>query len=242
MRFTALIGNFLNKYFFNYKWRCLLCGKEIFDEQYFCEQCKKELPYNDGAICGHCGRKVIAFEPYCSTCKEVLTSLDLCRSCFSYEKPINRLIKSAKYNNAKYILDYFAHELTMLYLKNYLNADCFVYVPMSKKAFKKRGYNQSEILARKISERTNVPVLDCLIKTKETKRQATLGRRDRLKNLSEVFRVTDKKAVKDKTIVIVDDVTTTGATAQAIAERLKSAGALKVYLISVASTPPIDKY
>ena len=65
---------------------------------------------------------------------------------------------------------------------------------------------------------------------------------ERLKNLKDAFTLADKKVVKDKTIVIIDDVTTTGATAQTIAEKLKKAGAIKVYLLTVASTPPIDKY
>ena len=60
--------------------------------------------------------------------------------------------------------------------------------------------------------------------------------------VKDAFKVVNKNLVKDKTLVIIDDVSTTGATAQAIAEKLKNAGAKKVYLISVASTPPIDKY
>ena len=113
---------------------------------------------------------------------------------------------------------------------------------MSVKAQKRRGYNQSKILAEKLSQIVNVPVLDCLEKKKETARQATLNRAERLKNLTDAFSVTDKKAVKDKTIVIVDDVSTTGATAQAIAKKLKKVGAKSVNLITVASTPPVDKY
>lgn len=231
------------KAFFNSKWKCLLCGEEIFDEsKSFCEKCEQGLPFNDGAICAHCGRKVIVSETYCSTCKGVLTSLDMCRSCFNYEKPISKLIQDLKYHNKRYLADYFSERLSLLYFKNYFNADAFVFVPMTKKALRKRGYNQSEILARKVSEKTNVPVLDCIVKTKDTKRQATLTRVERLKNLDNAFKIIDKKAVKDKSLVLVDDVSTTGATAQTIAHRLKRAGALKVYLITVASTPPKEKY
>jgi predicted amidophosphoribosyltransferase len=81
-----------------------------------------------------------------------------------------------------------------------------------------------------------------LVKKIQTKRQATLTREQRIKNLKDAFKVANKNLVKDKTLVIIDDVSTTGATAQAIAEKLKNAGAKNVYLISVASTPPIDKY
>ena len=65
---------------------------------------------------------------------------------------------------------------------------------------------------------------------------------ERLKNLKGVFKVKDKKLIKEKTIVIVDDVTTTGATAQAVAERLKSVGAKSVYLLTIASVPPRENY
>ena len=232
----------ITKSFFNAKWRCLVCGKEIFDDEYICDDCKKILPYNDGAICGHCGRKVIAYEEYCSTCKNFLVSLDACRSVFNYEPPISTLIKHLKYDNRRYLSAYFAKRLSMLYLKSYFNADMFVYVPMSDKAKKDRGFNQSEMLAREVSKIVNVPTVDCLIKKKETKRQATLNKAERLKNLEDAFRLTDKKIVAGKTIVIIDDVTTTGATAQTIAEKLKGAGAKQVFLLSVASTPPIDKY
>ena len=242
MGLRQFFKNFINKYFYNPNWKCLVCGKEVFEGQDFCDDCKKELPYNDGAICDHCGRKVVAFENYCSTCKNVLVDLDKCRSAFSYAHPISKLIKDAKYNNAVYVIDYFAKELSSIYFQNYFNADYLVYIPMTEDAKKKRGYNQSEILAKKLSKRIDVPVLECLKKVKTTERQATLGRAERLKNLEGAFRVINKKSLANKSILLVDDVTTTGATAQVVAKRLKKAGAKIVNLITVASTPPVDKY
>ena len=242
MKIFQSIKSFVKKYFFNPTWRCLVCGKEIFEKERFCDDCKKMLPYNDGAICQHCGRKTVAFTEYCSTCKNVLTDLDKCRSAFSYEYPMSKLIKDAKYNNAKYLIEFFAEQLALVYFQNYFNADYLVYIPMTEKAEKKRGYNQSQILSTKLSALINVPVLEAVKKVKETERQAPLSRAQRLKNLENAFRVTDKKAVKDKSILIVDDVTTTGATAQVMANRLKKAGAKMVNLMTVCSTPPVDKY
>ena len=242
MKIKELFSNFLKKYFYNPHWRCLVCGEEVFENQNFCEKCKSTLPYNDKAICEHCGRAVVSFETYCSTCKNVLVDLDKCRSPFVYAPPISMLIKKAKYDRGIYLIDYFAEQLSLSYFQNYFNADYLVFIPMSEKAEKKRGYNQSKILAEKLSALINVPVLDCIKKTKETERQATLGRAERLKNLDGAFRVFDKKSVKDKSILIIDDVSTTGATAQVIAKRLKTAGAKIVNLLTVASTPPIDKY
>lgn len=242
MKIFSRIKSFLKKYFFNPTWRCLVCGKEVFTKERFCVECKKTLPYNDGPICAHCGRKTVAFTEYCSTCKNVLVDLDKCRSAFSYEYPMNKLVKDAKYYNAKYLIDYFAEQLSLVYFQNYFNADYLVYIPMTERTKKKRGYNQSEILARKLSALINVPVSDSVKKVKETERQATLSRAKRLKNLDGAFRIVDKKSIKNKSVLIVDDVTTTGATAQVVANRLKKAGAKTVNLLTVCSTPPVDKY
>lgn len=242
MKIKEFITKLLKKYFYNPNWRCLSCGKEIFENERFCSTCKRALPYNDGAICEHCGRAVTAFEPYCSTCKNILVDLDKCRSPFIYAPPISTLIKKAKYERAIYVIDYFAEQLSLTYLQNYFNADYLVFIPMTERAIKKRGYNQSKILAEKLSLLINVPVLDCIKKTKETERQATLGRLERLKNLDGAFKVVDKKSIKDKNLLIIDDVSTTGATAEVLAKRLKGAGAKIVNLLTVASTPPIDRY
>jgi competence protein ComFC len=171
-----------------------------------------------------------------------MSAIDKARSVFVYKEPINYLIQGLKYSNQRYLIDFFRKDLKNLYLQNYFNADYIIGIPMTKKSLRKRGYNQSILLAKALSEDTGVSYLDCVEKVKESKRQAKLGRAERLKNLKGVFKVINKKLVKDKTIVIVDDVSTTGATAQTVAERLKSAGAKSVYLLTVASVPPRENY
>lgn len=240
MSFVGWLKKFLRLHVYNPEWQCSVCGEENFDGGFVCKECEKQLSYNDGYICNHCGRKTTVDEEYCITCKDSLIAIDKARSVFNYEQPVSRLITSFKYSNHRYLAEYFGDKMALLYLKNYFNADFFVYVPMTEKAERKRGYNQSRLLAERISYKTEVPVLDCVAKVKDTKRQAKLGRKDRLKNLEGAFRVTDRKAVKDKTIVIIDDVTTTGATAETIANRLRKAGAKYVYLLTVASTPSYD--
>ena len=242
MNFINKIKIFIKRYLFGVKWCCNNCGKEIFSGKYFCEKCEKQLPYNDGYLCEHCGRKLSMPLSYCSTCKNNLVDIDKSRSVFVYKEPISYLIQEAKYSNKRYLLEMFASFLEPIYQKNYFDADYLCFVPMTDKAFKKRGYNQSKILAEELSKRINVQVLDCLRKTKETSRQAKLNRKERLQNLKGVFKVVDKKSVADKSIMIIDDVSTTGATAQVIASILKDAGAKKVYLLSVASVPPREGY
>lgn len=242
MSFFASVKAFIRKYFFNPRWRCISCGREIFGDKPFCEKCESELPFNDKAICAHCGRAVIAPEEYCSTCKGIITDIDEGRSVFKYEPPVSALIKKAKYKNAKYLLPIFAEYLFFAYAARYSDSDLICFIPMTEKAKKKRGYNQSEIMAKELSVKSGVPVFYGIVKKHETPRQATLGREERLKNLTEAFSVTDKKAVNGKKIVIVDDVTTTGSTAQAMASKLKKYGAERVNLLTVASVAPPDGY
>lgn len=238
MKFLEKLWKKFKKYFFNENWRCLVCGREIFENEHFCTDCYKELPFIRGPICNHCGRQLNSFQNYCTTCKGVLTNVDLARSVFNYDKPISSLIRKAKYYNGKYILDVFSEYLFLAYSKNYINADVICCVPMTEKSFKKRGYNQSKILAQNLANMTGVPFSDCVVKTKETTRQAKLKREDRLKNLVGVFKVTNKNVVKDKRVLIVDDVSTTGATSEALAQKLKKAGASEVCLLTIASVAP----
>ncbi len=236
MGFFSRVGAFIERYFYNTKWRCLSCGKEIFDEtSYFCDDCKEKLPLVDGAICAHCGRETAIPTEYCDTCRGKLTAIDKGRSAFCYEDPVRKLVRRAKYDGDKYILAAFAEYLSSVYFKNYLTADVIVYVPMIKKTERKRGYNHGKILAETTAKTVGVPVAHCLVKTKETKSQARLGGDERKKNLIGAFKVTNRRAVKGKTVMIIDDVTTTGATGEAVAETLKKAGARSVILLTVAA-------
>ncbi len=237
MKFFDKLSAIIEKLFYQTKWTCNACGKEVFDGEYFCERCKESLPYNDKAICGHCGRKTVVPETYCLTCKNNLPSIDVGRSSFVYAKPISGLIKRLKYDRKRYIADILSEYLAITYFRHYLVADVIVYPPMLNKDLKKRGYNHAKLLAEKLSLKINLPVVDALEKIKVTKRQVKLGREERLKNLIGAFKVVDRKAIKDKTVIIVDDVTTTGATGEVIAERLKKAKAKKVILLTVASVP-----
>lgn len=242
MKILQSVKKFFEKTFFHPKWRCVCCGKEIFNEEAYCNECLQNLPYIKEKFCNHCGRQTIDNEEYCSTCKNILVSIDKSRSVFNYKPPINKLILKAKYHGDKYLLKIFAEELEKLYLKNEFKVDALCYVPMTKKAKRKRTYNQAEILCRELASKINFPVVDCLEKRIETQKQAKLDRAGRLKNLENAFFVTDRKAVKGKSLLLVDDVTTTGSTAEAVAYKLKKAGASKIYLLTVASVEPIDKY
>lgn len=216
---------------------CEICHKELFEGGSFCPECERKMPYNDGYVCKKCGRALKEDYPVCVECKRSLPEYTAARSAFSYEGDVVLLIRKFK-TGAKYLARPFADLLAEAFFKHYGFADIILSVPMTKRALKRRGYNQSELLAKELSARLSVAYNgEMLVKTRDTEAQKFLTVRERAKNLAGSFRVCDRKGCKGKTVLIVDDVLTTGATANAIAKALFSAHASRVLVLTVASVP-----
>ena len=112
-------------------------------------------------------------------------------------------------------------------------SDAIVPVPLTAKGLKQRGFNQSLLIARVVSEKTGAPLnIDTLLKIKETPPQVGLSASERHKNLTGAFEV--KGNLKGKRILLVDDVVTTGATATACSKALLKAGAQEVVILAIA--------
>ena len=222
----------LSDMFFPKSFTCDICGIETFDGN-ICPVCLKTVTFNNGTTCPVCGRKTDRPE-ICLECKATTPRFKKAISPLVYNGGAVALI--AKYKNGcGYLKEYFA-DLICRKLENLPKADCIVYIPMTKKSIHKRGYNQAELLAKSISDRTQIPVLkDGLLKAKETAAQKSLSKKERATNLADCFKVNDRKLIKDKTILLIDDVLTTGATADAACKKLLEAGAKCVYFAAVAS-------
>ena len=212
-----------------------MCKRENFSNSSVCDGCNSILPFNDKSICGNCGRATAYPTEYCDICKNKPTNVDMARSAFEYLQPISTLIMRYKYGGEKYLREYFAQKLMPVFLKYIGYADCIVYVPMTKSRIKQRGYNQSKVLAEEFSKLVEIPVVDALEKTKETYSQVGLTLKERTQNLKGSFKVVDRGAIKGKRALLIDDVLTTDSTANAVAEKLKSAGAEEVICLTVAS-------
>lgn len=234
----------IRRYDDEHNFTCDLCGREVFSGEHVCEPCRKILPWNDGNVCPLCGRKV-GEKGICLECKYKRLPVDKARSALLHEGEAAHLVMRAKKH--KYLCRTLA-ELMEPLLKEFSDADALVFVPMTEKAYKKRGYNQSRLIAEELSRRSGLPVLDVAVKTRETDAQKSLGRQAREKNLEGCFHISDRKAVKGKKLLIIDDTLTTGATAGEYASRLKRAGATAVYALTATSVqtkypfgkPPAD--
>lgn len=222
---------FLKESFFHRSFTCDACGIETFDNN-LCPACLEKTVFNNKIFCPICGRKTFRRE-ICIECKSNPPLFEGAVSPFVYEGTIVTLIHKFK-NGEPYLKEYFADMIVGKF--NELSPfDYITFVPMTKKAERKRGYNQAKLLAESISERVNIPVVDVVKKVKETPAQKTLSIRERAKNLENCFKQQNGLPLLDKNVLLVDDVLTTGATAEAISLKLFKTGATRVFLATIAS-------
>ncbi|MDE6411331.1 MAG: double zinc ribbon domain-containing protein [Clostridia bacterium] len=239
MNLLKLIQEKISRYDDTHNYTCDNCGKEVFDGRRLCGDCKAELPYNNQKICPFCGRRVRE-DGVCLDCKQKPLETQKARSLWLHEGDAAKLVRHFK-TGEKYLFRLFVEELTPLVLKEFGDADAITYVPMTKNALKKRGYNQTLLIAEGLHRSTGKELLSVAEKD-ETADQRELTREKREENMKEAFKVTDKKAVKGRRILIVDDTLTTGATASAFAAVLKKAGAAAVYLVTATSVEKKNPY
>ena len=216
---------------------CINCNKEIFDNEYMlCDNCKKSLPYLTGNLCLHCGNPIKSGK-YCLYCKGKTFYCDKIVSPFEYDKVITKFIRNLKYDNKQYFSLCLAKFMAESFAKEYLPCDLVTCVPICDKRLKQRGYNQSELLSNNFAKILNLETnFNLLKRIKETPTQTNLTFTERRKNMVNAFKVVDKDLVKDKYILIIDDVYTTGATLTECAKTLKKAGAKAVYGVTAAHT------
>lgn len=226
------MNNLLRDALYPLNFTCDLCGREIFEGN-LCARCLKTITFNDGNSCPVCGRKTFA-DAICLECKADAPLYLRAISPLVYDGGVLKLIEKYK-NGRAYLKEYFA-DLIAAKLKDIEKADVIVAVPSTKKSIAGRGFDHIETLAESLSRRIGVPVSkNALIKVRETAAQKSLTREERQKNVFHCFRAANGKELKGKTVLVIDDVLTTGATANDACRAVKKAGAKAVYFASVAS-------
>lgn len=216
--------------------RCLVCGKDVFDETGFCAECAKLVTYNNGKTCKRCGVGIDGAEDYCGNCAFDKIYFDRAYSVFSYEGAVQNAILHMKFNNLGAYAKTFAKYLIFMAAKANLRYDVVTFVPMSAKAKRARRYNQAQLLAKYFCylQDKDDQLVEAIVKTKETSPQERLSRTDRKTNLVDAYGT--NADVRGKVVLVIDDVKTTGATLNECAKVLKRAGAAEVYALTVAST------
>ena len=214
--------------------RCLGCGVDVFDGSGFCSHCLNDVPFNNGKTCKLCGVALHGEEDFCSHCAFEKTYYDRCFSPFCYGGLVQKAILEMKFRNVATNALPLARYLAQCANANDVHFDAVTYVPMTAQAKKQRGYNQAQLLAQNFCDILNLPPPETLLKkVKETQRQEKLGKKERKENLIAAFAATCD--LHGKTVLLIDDIKTTGATLNECAKALKKKGATKVVCLTVAS-------
>lgn len=199
-------------------------------------------------VCGIC--KKISKNDICPKCGQMLKKIadvkvQKCTNktyeeyayLFKYEGIIRERLIEYKFHEAGFLYKTFATAMLKnnkicSYIKKY---DIIIPVPVHKKRKRERGYNQTELVARKVSEKLNIQLeTDVLIKTKHTKPQSTLNKEARKINAKNVYQLQNKQKIKDKKILLLDDIYTTGSTASEASRTLSWAKPQKIGVLTIA--------
>ena len=211
--------------------RCAGCRK---DNVRWCLDCQAKVKViHQSHICLLCGIP----QPGANLCQECITYQPVytaVRSWGWYEGPLRSAIHQLKYHNDMGVSEELAKPLAHLLTGLNWQVDLITAVPLSKKRRHERGYNQSALLARWLGLTTEIPFRESVIvRSRDTSSQVGLHAHERRQNVMGAFTARSQFAA-GKSILIIDDVTTTGATMQACAQALQAAGASQIYGLTLA--------
>lgn len=212
---------------------CRYCNSLVNKGEKICADCRENLPVIEGERCRFCG----ASKDRCG-CKKHRMGYDGITSPFYYENGIKDGIQKLKFSGKEHISYTLAKDMAKSVKSDFSNVkfDFICYVPFTTAQKIRRNYNQSELLAEHISKTLKIPLKKILVKLFETDSQHNKNFRNRRGNVFGVYDVKDSADVKDKTILLVDDIRTTGATLDECAWMLKIRGAKSVYCVTAALT------
>ena len=220
--------------------QCIICGKNLLSEpnQFVCADCIKQVDFIQSPLCLRCGKPFDfsggSEDHYCGECLKITPYFESARAVASYEQPVVDLLHRLKYRGDTSVTGALK-EIMVGGGREWAYSDCDVIapVPLHRDRLKKRGLNQSLVLAGlAFSEHKIIP--DLLVRTKNTCPQTGLNGDERRKNLKSAFEVKNFKLVKNKKILLVDDVFTTGTTVAECSKTLEKAGATAIHVWTFA--------
>lgn len=227
-----------------YPERCVFCDSVVgAGDGFVCARCRREVKTAGGGVCLKCGRAFPEGDEYtvsrerCPDCERRMHSFDRGRSLYVYDRRVAKSIYRLKYGGRRRYALYYGRKLAECFGDQLTawGASALVPVPIHPERLRKRGYNQAELIAGELSRITGVPMrTDLVARVKNTRPQKLLGAAQRDRNLKSAFKLCQFD-VKLDSVVLVDDIYTTGSTVDEISALLKEAGAGRVYFLAAAS-------
>ena len=229
MKITLLLDLFFPK-------RCAVCdGILPWGQKEICEECKKKIYYSAGSVCFKCGKPVKEEEEYCYDCKRKEHYFNQGAALFPYEY-IRLSLYRFKYSGRMEYAGFYGRQMAYYFeeKRKQWNPQALVPVPLHRKKLRKRGYNQAELIARELSKYWGIPVItNLVVRCKNTRPMKEIVGTDRQNNLKKAFKL-GTNDVKLNTIIIIDDIYTTGSTIDAIAKVCRKAGIANIYFLTVS--------
>jgi ComF family protein len=219
---------------------CTLCSDRLTEtDQVICDRCRHEMDQVLEPICRRCGKQVERSTESCGLCKKMKPAFDCARAATVYRGPGEQVVREFKYHEHHELAPVMAR-LMFLCWQNQLafeSLDVVVPVPLHAVRLRERGFNQAELIATPLAELFQKPlVADAVVRVRPTQTQTLLSFKERLDNMEGAFEpvVGADDRLRDKSVALIDDVCTTGATGSACAAALKQAGAARVVLLTFA--------
>ena len=216
--------------------RCPVCGGVAMPKgRLICLACLKQLSFVSSPTCMKCGKEIGSREQeYCADCIRRKKSFTRGFALLNYDSRAAVSMAAVKYHNKREYLDFYARAAALRFEKQFRQAGIQVIVPVPVHAsrLKTRGFNQAAVLAEKLSAELGIPWEELLIRVKKTDPQKSLGSAERLKNLRGAFEA-EQEAGKWERVLLVDDIYTTGSTAEICSRALLKTGVKQVFVFAV---------
>lgn len=212
---------------------CKICKNPLeYNEKWICNRCFSQIKEILPPICNRCGRPSQIH--LCSECQKKRRYLKRVRAYGIFEGVLKEAIHLFKYEKKDGLSNMLGGLMFKLLDKEKWDFDYIVPVPLHKKKEKARGFNQAMLLAEFISKRKNIPIFKGLKKTINTPPQVGLSYHERRTNILDCFTLKDNKKIEGKSILLIDDVITTGTTIEECSRVLTKGGAKDVYGLCLA--------
>ncbi len=238
-RFSLFNGRIFNAQLFHaqsFGAQCQLCQCDLTsNSQWICNHCEATLPKSKNG-CQTCAVPLSGSTPRCGQCLKSPPSIDQLVACFDYQFPINQWLPQFKFSRQSALAKWFADQLmASLSLFNHQLPQAILPVPLHKQRMRQRGYNQAHLIARHLSRKLRIPLLDTAVQRhKTTEAQSGLSVKQRQTNIRQAFSV---NGPLPGFVAIIDDVFTTGSTVNELSRTLKQHHCHRVEAWVVAHAP-----
>jgi len=210
---------------------CVICGRM---GAWLCDACIESIPWLEPPLCQRCGRP-ISKPGVCRHCQDNVSYLARIRAVSAHLPPLRRAVHALKYEGTRVLADPLGDILAECWRRESMPAEVIVPVPLHRARLRQRGYNQSRLLAEALSKRTGLSMdANALVRGRNTLSQVGLSHKERWDNVWGAFQCTSA-SLCGCSVLLIDDVCTTGATLEACAAALLEAGAARVWALTLTS-------